>query len=83
MPNRLERFLEKNGGCAELILSLIFVFTGIIGTSIYLTYIYANNILGLHAPNIGVLHSLVFLVIMLVFIIIGIALSIDLLLKAF
>ena len=82
MPNRLKRFLEKNGERAELILSLIFVFTGI-STSIYLTYIYANNILGLHAPNIGVLHSLVFLAIMLVFIIIGMVITIDYLLKAF
>jgi hypothetical protein len=83
MPNRLERLLEKKGGLVELILSLIFVFTGIIGTSINLTYEYANIVLGLHVPNIGVLHSLAFLAIMVVFIFIGMALIIDFLLKAF
>ena len=73
MPNRLERFLEKNGGDIELILSLIFFLTGIIGITIYAFY----------GSKMNVLHSLVFLAIMAVFVFIGFALVIDSLLKGF
>ena len=62
---------------------MIFLFTGAIGTGIYISYSYVDSIIGLQDPNISVSHSLAFLAIMVVFIIIGIALSIDYLLKAF
>jgi len=82
MPNRLERFLEKNGGCAEFILGLVFFLTGEIGIAIYASR-YVNSIVGLPSLNINVPHSLAFLAIMAVFIFIGFALIIDDLLKAF
>jgi len=82
MPNRLERLLEKNGGLVEIILSLTFFLTGIIGIAIY-TSSYVDSMIGLPSLNISVLHSLAFLAVMVVFAFIGFALLIDFLLKAF
>jgi uncharacterized membrane protein YdbT with pleckstrin-like domain len=82
MPNRLERLLEKNGGLVEIILSLTFFLTGIIGIAIY-TSNYVDSIFGLPSLNISVLHSLAFLAIMVVFMFVGFELIIDFLLKTF
>jgi hypothetical protein len=72
MPNRLERFLDNYGGLAEIILSLAFFLTGIIGITIYV-----------YGSSMNVPHSLAFLAIMIAFIFIGFALAIDFLMKAF
>jgi len=73
MPNRLERFLNKNG---EFILGSVFYLTGVIGIAIYASR-YLNGIPGLPNLNINVPHSLAFLAIMAVCIFIGFALMID------
>lgn len=73
MPNRLERFLNKNG---EFILGSVFFLTGEIGVGIYISR-YVNSIFGLPSLNINVPYGLAFLAIMAVFIFIGLALIID------
>ena len=73
MPNRLERFLIKNG---EFILGSIYFLTGEIGIGIYISR-YVNSIVGLPSLNINVPHSLAFLAMFAVCVFIGLVLIID------
>ena len=73
MPNRLERFLIKNG---EFILGSIYFLTGEIGIGIYISR-YVNSIVGLPSLNINVPHSLVFLAMFAVCVFIGLVLMVD------
>jgi len=73
MPNRLERFLIKNG---EFILGSIYFLTGEIGIGIYISR-YVNSIVGLPSLNINVPHSLAFLAMFAVCVFIGLVLMVD------
>ena len=73
MPNRLERFLIKNG---EFILGSIYFLTGEIGIGIYISR-YINSIVGLPSLNINVPHSLAFLAMFAVCVFIGLVLMVD------
>jgi len=73
MPNRLERFLIKNG---EFILGSIYFLIGEIGIGIYISR-YVNSIVGLPSLNINVPHSLAFLAMFAVCVFIGLVLMVD------